>query len=294
MLWTAVLAISRASSSLRVRIEPALSVTGYPVINFLYKANRDLRCCVEYGTSAKKMVIPNIKGFLLNRQNQKIRDLDLEIEKLLDSVPRIREKIGNTFEEAANLTDQRLVDLKTFDDTLKEAQQDAENLGRRLKETTFSGFGPPTKQSLSSKLNDVVEQIRCARMAAVYPEYYRDIKLNEKLNSSPVTAQPKSLEEAGNYIQFSQTVLFNLQEQYKTLNDFDKSRPEEVTRTEGDRYFADLTGKIRESIGSVKGHINGLEKIESQLQGSDRMRRLLRELDHVLPPKASEGPRISL
>jgi hypothetical protein len=223
----------------------------------------------------------------IKESNQNIRDLDQEIKELSDSVTRIRKNIGNTFEEAANLTDRRLVELKTFDDTLKEAQQNADNLGRRMKETTFSGFGTPTKQSLSSKLKDVIEQIRCARMAAVYPENYRDIKLNEKLNSSPVTAQPKNLEEARNYIQFSQTVLFNLQEQYKTLNDLVKSRPEEVTRTEGDRYFADLTGKIRETIGSVNRHIDGLAR-------SERMFRLLQELDRVLPPKASEGPRISL
>lgn len=236
---------------------------------------------------AKEMDIPNIKGFLLNRRNQKVRDLDLEIEKLRDSVARIRENIGNSFEEAANLTDQRLVELKTFDNDLEKAQQDAQKLGSRLKETTFSGFGPPTKQSLSSELKDVIEQIRYARMAAVYPENYRDIKLNDKMKSSPLTPQPKNLEDAGNYIQFSKTVLLNLEKQCETLNDFVKSRPEEVKRTEADRYFANLTGEILQTVGRVNRHIDGLE-------GSERMFRLLQELDRVLPPKASERPRISL
>jgi hypothetical protein len=212
-----------------------------------------------------------IEDVLRNYRN--VKALDRQIKELGKTVANIIETspVGDVFKEGNNLTDHRKQPLGSCESQLRGAGQTAEQLLKRV-QALPGGFlakitpGTQTKKGLSSDLKDVVENIRCGRMRAVYPEIYANFKSDETSTSSPLTPQPSSLEQARGYIQSCEEVLGHLEKQNSTLEDFVKSRDPGKTRTVEDRYFASLTEEMSEAIESLKGHISGLKEIGSKLQ----------------------------
>lgn len=200
-----------------------------------------------------------------------IKALDEQIENLRGSVASIREQInatspaGNVFKEIAPLTNQHK--LTSSDQELVKARETARDLQLQVDplksagflKTIFPSFGPPTKQRLSSKLEGVIEQIRLARMAANFSEYYQDFKSNE--NNSRPTTTPDNLNQAIGFSQNFATTKQDFEQQYEKLQDFLKSRDPKQPPGKEDEQFSALAEFVLEAIGTLKRHIEELPTI---------------------------------
>src|SRR4029077_3414414 len=180
----------------------------------------------------------------LERRIEKLHTigLDAEIKALNESVASIRKKIddtspvGNVFHEIEDLRDSRARQLKDFEIRLQDAGQTAKKL---LWITPPSD--PQTTQRLSSDLQAVIENIRRAKMAAVYPANYRDYQGSVTIRDLHATIQPDRFQTAENIIRILEPELRDLELQHAELQGFVNSRDSGQPPSEEDEYFLALT-----------------------------------------------------
>jgi hypothetical protein len=220
----------------------------------------------------------NIRDFWQNRKD--IKELDAEIRNLDKSVTSIRKEIddtspfSNVFEDAKDLTPHRETQLRNFETTLQGALEAADELQETLNSLPPRTGGllgkikpnTQTKVRLSSDLDAVVENIRCARMAAVYPAYYRDFGSDETMRSLSDIPQPNDLDQASGQIGFFEANKEDYEQRYSRLNGFIQSRKDTQLRSVEDRHFSALTEQILHSIGMLDRHIRGLHRIATELK----------------------------
>jgi hypothetical protein len=218
----------------------------------------------------------------LDAEIKSVASISTAIKELNESVASIRKNIddtspvGNVFHEIENLRDDRKDQLRAFERKLQDARDTAKELLKRVNSLPartgelLGEMSPEadtqTRHRLSSDLQAVVENIRCATMAAVYPAKYQEIQGSETIRDLPTTIQSNRLEDPKHNIQIFQPELQDLERQHKELQGFVESRDPGQPLGEEDKHFLALTERIPPLIEILKRHIEEPQREQRELR----------------------------